>query len=155
MTPTCWPWRIQRCPPCYRSSSCFSSNSILHTGVPSVPPPHSTTELSCSDRLFVAASTITHQAPLYFPGKNTRVGCHFLLRGLDYQWFFHLWSRDSPGGPVVKNLPSHAGDAGSISGQGTKIHVPRLRPDTAKKIFKLWGKFCPTQHYPSPHYLLN
>ena len=27
----------------------------------------------------------------------------------------------SPGGPVVKNLPYNAGDAGSIPGQGTKI----------------------------------
>ena len=26
-----------------------------------------------------------------------------------------------PGGPVVKNPPSNAGDAGSIPGQGTKI----------------------------------
>ena len=30
-----------------------------------------------------------------------------------------LW--DFPGGPVVKNLPSNAGDAGSIPGQGTEI----------------------------------
>ena len=30
-------------------------------------------------------------------------------------------SWDFPGGPVVKNLPSSAGDMGSISGQGTKI----------------------------------
>ena len=29
--------------------------------------------------------------------------------------------RDLPGGPVVKNLPSNAGDAGSVPGQGTKI----------------------------------
>ena len=29
-------------------------------------------------------------------------------------------SRDFPGGPVVKNLPSNAGDTGSIPGQGTK-----------------------------------
>ena len=28
---------------------------------------------------------------------------------------------DFPGGPVVKNLPSDAGDAGSIPGRGTKI----------------------------------
>ena len=28
---------------------------------------------------------------------------------------------DFPGGPVVKNLPSNAGDAGSIPGRGTKI----------------------------------
>ena len=30
-------------------------------------------------------------------------------------------ARDFPGGPVVKNLPSNAGDAGLIPGQGTKI----------------------------------
>ena len=29
--------------------------------------------------------------------------------------------RDFPGGPVVKNLPSNAGDVGSIPGRGTKI----------------------------------
>ena len=36
---------------------------------------------------------------------------------------FHsfLKLRDSPGGPVVKNLPSNAGDVGSIPGWGTKI----------------------------------
>ena len=28
--------------------------------------------------------------------------------------------RDFPGGPVVKNLPSNAGDVGSIPGGGTK-----------------------------------
>ena len=28
---------------------------------------------------------------------------------------------DFPGGPVVKNLPSNAGDTGSIPGWGTKI----------------------------------
>ena len=34
-----------------------------------------------------------------------------------------LWKhyRDSPGGLLVKNPPSNAGDAGSIPGQGTKI----------------------------------
>ena len=33
---------------------------------------------------------------------------------------------DFPGGPVVKNLPSNAGDAGSIPGLGTKIpHAAR------------------------------
>ena len=31
------------------------------------------------------------------------------------------FSWDFPGGPVVKNLPSSAGDVGSIPGQGTKI----------------------------------
>ena len=29
--------------------------------------------------------------------------------------------RDFPGGPVVRNSPSNAGDVGSILGQGTKI----------------------------------
>ena len=33
-------------------------------------------------------------------------------------------NRDFPGGPVVKNPPSNAGDAGLIPGWGTKIpHV--------------------------------
>ena len=58
-------------------------------------------------------------------------------------------SWDFPGGPVVKNSPSSAGDAGSIPGRGTKIpHVagkltprattretrtPQWRPSAAKK----------------------
>ena len=35
--------------------------------------------------------------------------------------FFKIKFRDFPGGPVVKNLPSSAGDVDSIPGQGTKI----------------------------------
>ena len=34
---------------------------------------------------------------------------------------YYLKYRDFPGGPVVKNPPSKAGEAGSIPGQGTKI----------------------------------
>ena len=64
--------------------------------------------------------------------------------------------RDFPGGEVVKNTPSNAGDVGSIPGQGTRfphaagqlsprtattelvclnerVHVPQLRPNAAKK----------------------
>ena len=33
-------------------------------------------------RLFVTPRTAAHQAPLFFPGKNTGVGCHFLLQGI-------------------------------------------------------------------------
>ena len=61
--------------------------------------------------------------------------------------------RDFPGGPVVKNLPSNAGNVDLIPGQGTKIphatrqlsphattteptcsraQVPQLRPSAAK-----------------------
>ena len=38
-----------------------------------------------------------------------------------------------PGGPVVKNPPSNAGDAGSIPGQGSKIPYAtgQLSPPTA------------------------
>ena len=35
--------------------------------------------------------------------------------------YFKIFSGDFPGGPVVKNPPSNAGDAGLIPGQGTKI----------------------------------
>ena len=47
------------------------------------------------------------------------------------QWL-RIHSRDFPGGPVVKNPPSSAGDAGSIRGQGTKIPhaVGQLGPCT-------------------------
>ena len=42
--------------------------------------------LSCFShvRLFATLWTVTHQAPLSldFPGKNTGVGCHFLLQGI-------------------------------------------------------------------------
>ena len=31
---------------------------------------------------------------------------------------------DFPGGPVVKTLPSNAGDAGSTPGRGVEIHMP-------------------------------
>ena len=39
-------------------------------------------------------------------------------------------NRDFPGGPVVKNPPYNAGDAGSIPGQGTKTPhaVGKLSP---------------------------
>ena len=38
-----------------------------------------------------------------------------------YTPFKVIISRDFPGGPVVENLPSSAGDVDSIPGQGTKI----------------------------------
>ena len=59
----------------------------------------------------------------------------------------HPW--DFPGGPVVKNLPSNAGDVSLISGWGTKIpcclmainpmihtreaHISHQRPSAARK----------------------
>ena len=67
---------------------------------------------------------------------------------------------DFPGGPVVKNLPPNAGDAGSIPGWGTKIphakgqlslctktreaHKLQLRPHAAKlkNIFKRNTLWC-------------
>ena len=61
-------------------------------------------------------------------------------------------ARDLPGGTVVKNLPSNAGDEGLIPGQGTKIlqaasqlilyttrktqhSQKKHKTDTKKKIF--------------------
>ena len=42
---------------------------------------------------------------------------------------------DFPGSPVVKNLPSNAGDVGSIPGQGTKIpHAAGQRNPLATTI---------------------
>ena len=54
----------------------------------------------------------------------------FLLNNI---WFsqkqlVYKWREDFPGGPVVKNLPSNAGDAISIPGLGTKIPLALARP---------------------------
>ena len=44
--------------------------------------------------------------------------------------------KDFPGGPVVKNPPCNAGDAGSIPGQGTKIPyaAEQLSPQAATRV---------------------
>ena len=51
------------------------------------------------------------QLKLYGPNPNTIY--IFLLLNI------HIW--DFPGGPVVENPPSNAGDVGSLPGRGTKI----------------------------------
>ena len=41
------------------------------------------------------------------------------------RWLLNnLCSWDSPGGPVVKTLPSNSGATSSIPGRGAKIHIP-------------------------------
>ena len=52
-------------------------------------------------------------------------------------------TKDFPGGPVGKNLPSNAGDADSIPGRGTKIpHAQgKLNPSTSTTEPK-----CPRAH---------
>ena len=41
--------------------------------------------------------------------------------------------RAFPGGPVVKNPLSNAGDVGSIPGWGTRSHMPQLSPRAANQ----------------------
>ena len=48
--------------------------------------------------------------------KNGKVSEHSYAQMGDFNIFW-----DFPGGPVVKNPPSNAGDVGLIPGQGTKI----------------------------------
>ena len=65
------------------------------------------------------------------------------------QYFGHLMrrvhsldnkDRDFPGGPVAKNLPSNAGDAGSIPGRGTKIpHAVEQLPLCDEGYAKILG----------------
>ena len=55
-------------------------------------------------------------------------------------WWVYF-AQDFPGGPLVKNLPSKAGDVGSIPGQGTKI------PQTARHL-RPWAK---TKERPECH----
>ena len=55
---------------------------------------------------------------------------------------------DFPGGPVVKNLPSNAGDTGSIPGQGTRIsHAmgkQRLCATATEPTCPTWEATCYT-----------
>lgn len=92
---------------------------------------------------------------------------HWTAQSLSYYYFFYhrgiqnFYPGDFPGGPLAKELPSNAGEMGSISEQGTKIphvmetrslcpsesmpqekvHVPQLRLDAVKnktnKHFKI------------------
>ena len=52
-----------------------------------------------------------------------------------YKNTLKIKTRDFPGGPVVKNLPSKAGDMGSIPSRGTKIPhaVGQLSPHASTR----------------------
>ena len=58
---------------------------------------------------------------------------------------------DFPGGPVVTNLPSSAGNVGSIPGQGTKTPhaMGQISPDTAITEPTCSGAHTPTAKNPS------
>ena len=64
--------------------------------------------------------------------KTTEVECHFHHITLRVCPINIIYDRDFPGGLVVKNPPSNAGDAGSIPGRGTKIThaVGQVSPHT-------------------------
>ena len=53
---------------------------------------------------------------------------------------FKRRKRDFPGGPVVKNLPSNAEDAGSIPGRGTKISHAAWHSQKELCFYLHWGK---------------
>ena len=105
----CW-WTICPCE-CLAHCQSISSNFLLLFS-------HSVVSDS-----FVTPWTVTHQAPLSwdFPGKNTRVGCHFLLQRIfptsgSNPRLLH-WQEDSlplgfPGGSVDKGSICNAGDPG-------------------------------------------
>ena len=62
--------------------------------------------------------------------------------------FLNRNNRDFPGGPVVKNPPTNAGNAGSIPGRGTKIpHAAgQLSPRaTATEFARLKERGCMLQ----------
>ena len=70
---------------------------------------------------------------------------------LPWEDYIHTW--DFPGGPVVKNPPSNAGDMGSIPGQGTKIpHATgQLSPHaTTTDLARLNKRACVQQKLQSP-----
>ena len=101
--PTCWMGQSPRAhswcfsflssllPKCSPDLSWFSTLSICW-GFPDLHfEPKQLPELQLANppsyltsRLFATPQTVAHQAPLFmdYPGKNTAVGCHFLLQGI-------------------------------------------------------------------------
>ena len=71
----------------------------------------------------------------------------------EYFKTFKNQGRDFPGGPVVLNLLSNAGDMGSIPSQGTKISyaVGQLSPHTSTMDPICCGAIKPTYLYYGPH----
>ena len=52
------------------------------------------------------------------------------------KYLLKITGRDFPAGPVVKTLPSSAGNAGSIPGQGAKIaYACGQKPRTEQKQY--------------------
>ena len=78
--------------------------------------------------------------PFFCAHKERESQCLFFFLEDTNPW-------DFPGGPGVKNLPSNAGDTGSIHGQGTKIPyaVEQLSPDTTATEPVCSGAHMPQQ----------
>ena len=56
------------------------------------------------------------------PGRSRLAWLYYFVnRGSNCGFYFKSNGRDFPGGPVVKNEPSNAGDGGLIPGRGTGI----------------------------------
>ena len=58
--------------------------------------------------------------PWEFPGKSTGVGCH------KHHYYYVAWG--FPGDAVVNNLPTNAGDVGSIPGSGRSLGAGNYNP---------------------------
>ena len=79
-----------------------------------------------------------------------------LLRFPHYDILFDNkeYLKDFPGSPVVKNLPSNAGDSGSIPGWGTKIPHAVGQPSpraTTTEACVLWSLRATTGDKPVYH----
>ena len=68
--------------------------------------------LTLSDPMDCSPGSSAHEI---FQARVLELGCHCLLC-LILKLYLNKSLRDFPGGPVVKTLPSNAGDEGSIPG---------------------------------------
>ena len=74
------------------------------------------------------------------PGKNTGVGCHCLLRTIMVKSMkknVYIWG--FPGGSMVKNAPSNAGDLGSIPSLG-RSHMLQSNQACAPQLLSLCSR---------------
>ena len=75
---------------------------------------------------FATLWTVAYQAPLPigFPGRNTEVGCHFLLQGIFLTQGSQFLTTEPPGKPCDHLLFSHSVVSGFVQPHGRQHSRP-------------------------------
>ena len=133
------------CPP-LSPGLCSNSHPLSQWCSPTIPS--SVTPCSSCPHSFPASGSFSVSQLFLSGGQSIGASALALLLPVNIQdWFPLGWtrlislqpkgllrvcSRDLPGGPVTKTLCSQSRGPGFDPGQGTRSHMPQLRPSAAK-----------------------